>query len=506
MYRDGSGRTTADILFSRKREVDGYPWLRGSDVIAKPAKRNKGTGRLSAMLAKSVVVMLKGDVIGISTLAEGGVFVRSVSQSGGPNHQCWWLDNGPGVYLPRGNVTYHLGLLAMAEALLRKDEATDLLDAWDKLLAGHEKHGAVDGAISDQVASVSDELYYWLRYRSSEPLPEHDRLEHLYVLDAAEPMPATPVAAIDHKVLSDRKKLRRYRKDEPEAETPKPTVPCGAPVPVFRGWQLAELIASIDASQNCLLIGHTGTGKSLCVFEAHERLARPRRLFVIEGHSSLKEFDLLGGYVPDGSGGFAWRDGVITQALREEGALLFIDEANRMPARVLNILLGILSRGAVVLTEHGSEEVAASDDFCVVMASNLGRGYHVESFDAALVSRFPVVLEYHYLPAKDEEQMLRERTGVTKDVAKIMVKVANETRRLRRSHELPGCIDARGLIAWATKFNRKEGEEESDLAARLKASARITVLYTACGTDSEGYIREDAANVVLNLIEAHTPK
>jgi hypothetical protein len=86
-----------------------------------------------------------------------------------------------------------------------------------------------------------------------------------------------------------------------------------------------------------------------------------------------------------------------------------------------------------------------------------------------------------------------------------MVKVANETRRLRRSHELPGCIDARGLIAWATKFNGREGDEE-DVVARLKASARITVLYTACGTDSEGYIREDAANVVLNLIEAHTPK
>jgi MoxR-like ATPase len=506
VYKDGTGRSTVDILFSRKREVDGYPWLKGTDVIGTPAKRNKGTGRLSAMLAKSVVVMLKGDVIGISTLAEGGVFVRSVSQSGGPNHQCWWLDNGPGAYLPRGNVTYHLGLIVMAEALQRKEDARDLLDAWENLLAAHESNGgAVDGTVSDQVATVSDELYYWLRYGPAEAFQENDRLEHLYVLDSVEPMAATPVAAIDHRVLTDRKKLKRYRKGEQEPEVPKVGVPCGAPTPVFKGWQLGELINSVDASQNCLLIGHTGTGKSLCVFEAHERLTRPRRLFVIEGHSSLKEFDLLGGYVPDGSGGFAWRDGVITQALREEGSMLFIDEANRMPARVLNILLGILSRRAVVLTEHGSEEVGASDDFCVVMASNLGRGYHVESFDAALVSRFPVVLEYHYLPAKDEEQLLKDRTGVPKDVARIMVKVANETRRLRRSHELPGCIDARGLIAWATKFQGKESEGE-DVVARLKASARITVLYTACGTNSEGYIREDAANVVLNLIEAHTPK
>ncbi len=100
MYKDGTGRTTVDILFSRKREVDGYPWLKGSDAIARPAKRNSRTGVLSAMLVKSVLVMLKGDIISISSVAEGGVFVRSVSQSGGPNHQCWWLDNGPGAYLP----------------------------------------------------------------------------------------------------------------------------------------------------------------------------------------------------------------------------------------------------------------------------------------------------------------------------------------------------------------------------------------------------------------------
>jgi len=137
------------------------------------------------------------------------------------------------------------------------------------------------------------------------------------------------------------------------------------------------------------------------------------------------------------------------------------------------------------------------------MASNLGKGYHVESYDAALISRFPVVLEFHYLPPREEEQLLRERTEIGKEVAHVMVKVANETRRLKRSHELSGCIDLRGLIAWATKFKSRK---EEDLLARLKASARITIMYSVCGTDSEGYIREDAMTVVLSLIEAHTPK
>ena len=137
------------------------------------------------------------------------------------------------------------------------------------------------------------------------------------------------------------------------------------------------------------------------------------------------------------------------------------------------------------------------------MASNLGKGYHVESYDAALISRFPVVLEYHYLPQREEEKLLGERTEIDKDVAHVMVKVANETRRLKKSHELSGCLDPRGLIAWASKFRSRKEEE---LLERLKASARITFIYSVCGTDSEGFIREDAMNVVLSLIEAHTPK
>lgn len=504
MYKDGSGRTLVDILFSRRREVDGFPWLKGGEAIVVPAKRNKGTGRLSAMLAKSVVVMLKGGVIGVSQLAEGGVTVRSLSQSGGPNHVCHWLNEGPGAYLPRGNVTYHLGVLAMAEALVRKDDATDLLDAWETLLSAYEAIGSVEASLVPQVATAADELYFWLRYGSDEPSLANDRLQPLHVNDATAPPAVTPSASVNPSVLTDLKKLRRYRRDleivKPSAE-PEPA--SSVPKPVFRGWQLSEFVESLDESMNCLLIGPTGTGKSLCVFEGVERLKRPRRVFVIEGHSSLKEFDLLGGYVPNGSGGFAWRDGIVTQALREEGSLLFIDEANRMPARVLNVLLGIISRRAVVLTEHGSEEVPASDDFCVVMASNLGKGYHVEAYDAALISRFPVVLEFHYLPQRDEEQLLRERTGISKDEAQVMVKVANETRRLKRSHELSGCLDTRGLIAWASKFKTRK---EEDLLERLRASARITFMYSVCGADSEGFIRENAMNIVLSLIEAHTPK
>jgi hypothetical protein len=79
MHKDGSGRSLLDILFSRQREVDGFPWLRGEEEITVPAKRNGGRGGLSAMLAKSVAVVLKGGIVGITTLVEGGALVRRIA-------------------------------------------------------------------------------------------------------------------------------------------------------------------------------------------------------------------------------------------------------------------------------------------------------------------------------------------------------------------------------------------------------------------------------------------
>jgi nitric oxide reductase NorQ protein len=252
---------------------------------------------------------------------------------------------------------------------------------------------------------------------------------------------------------------------------------------------------------HCLLVGPTATGKSLCAFEAFERARARKAVFVLEGHESLKEFDLLGGYVPDGEGGFTWRDGVLVEAMKA-GGYLFIDEANRMTTRTLNVLLGALSRGAVVLTEHGSEEVTAQGGFQVVMAMNLGRGYAVNALDTALLNRFASVLEFHYLPAKEEEELLVGETGVEAEVARTMVKVANETRRLKRAKELSGEITPRGLFAWAIKLKARGG----DLLQGLKGAARVTWMHQVAGTDADGYLREDTMNMLLELIAAHTPR
>jgi nitric oxide reductase NorQ protein len=491
------GRSIAQVLFSRKREVENYPWLHGGQALEFPARRNRGTSALSAMLAKGVVVALKGDVVRILATADGGVWVDSRSQTGRGIHPVGWI--GECVWLPRGQITYHLAILALAQALREPAAAADLLDAWEDLLACFADNARrLDETLAGVIGRVSDELYYWLRYRETDPEPSHDRLTRLAVADSAV-LPAVPRGdELDPLVLTDLGRLRDHRREVRQA----PSAPAlHLPDARFRGWQLPELVATLDLGMHALLVGPTATGKSLCATEAFARARECKPVFVIEGHESLREFDLLGGYTPDGSGGFAWHDGVVTQAMRA-GGYLFVDEANRMPTRTLNVLLGILSRGAVVLTEYGSEEVRALAGFQVVLALNLGRDYAVNGLDTALLGRFPVTLEFTYLPPAEEEGWLVDETALDRDVARVMVKVAAETRRLRRTHELARELTPRGLLAWARKYRAKGTGER---AAGLKATARVTWIPAVVGTDADGYVREDGSAQILELIDAHCP-
>lgn len=495
-------RTVTQVLFSRKREVDGLPELHGGQEIHYPARRNpKPVGYLSAMLCKACVVALKGDVIGITRLEPPGtVMVRSRSQSGSDFHHCYMVGNE--VWLPKGNVTYHLGLLAFVEGLIEKEKATDLLEALEEVLAysTHPTKGT-DESYLKLLMHLSDELYYWSKWQDGNPAKDTERLDHFQVHDASSPPRVTVNEPVDPGILTDLGKLRDYRSRGKEAvveELPEPCTISGR----FKGPQLAELVESLNLGMQCLLVGPTATGKSLCAFEAFERTRVKKPVFVIEGNESLREFDLLGGYTPDGRGGFVWKDGVLVRSMKA-GGFLFIDEANRMPTRTLNVLLGVISRGSVVLTEHGSEEATAQSGFQVVIAMNLGKGYAVNTLDTALLNRFSCVLEFRYLLPREEEELLIHETGIASDAARTMVKVANETRRLKRNKELSGEVTPRGLFAWATKFKAKN---DGPVLSRLKGSAQVTWMHQVAGTDADGYLREDTMNQLLDLIEAHTPK
>ena len=168
--------------------------------------------------------------------------------------------------------------------------------------------------------------------------------------------------------------------------------------------------------------------------------------------------------------------------------------------RTQNVLLGILSRGAVRLTENGNEEVFAAPGFQAVIAMNLGKAYAVNGRDRALMSRFDCKLQYTYLPSAQEERLLISKAGIDATVARKMVKVANETRKLRKERQLEAEIDPRGLFAWARKC---KAHGAYDVKTMVQA-AEVTWMLDVAGTDADGYLHEENAGTLRSLIEAHS--
>ena len=280
---------------------------------------------------------------------------------------------------------------------------------------------------------------------------------------------------------------------EPEPVTPLPEYDG-----TFIGPQKAELIHSLKLGMHCMLTGPTATGKSLCAIEAFAHVDPDRPVFILEGAESLRESDLIGSVIPF-EGHFMWVDAMVTRAMRA-GGFLFLDEFNRFNSRTQNIMLGIISRGVVVLTENGSEEVKAAEGFQVVAAMNLGKRYIVNARDPALMSRFDCKLTYTYLPSAQEERLLISKAGIDAAVARKMVKVANETRKLRKERQLEAEIDPRGLFAWARKCKAHGAYNVKTMVQ----AAEVTWMLDVAGTDADGYLHEENAGTLRSLIEAHS--
>src|SRR5262249_26457297 len=132
------------------------------------------------------------------------------------------------------------------------------------------------------------------------------------------------------------------------------------------------------------------------------------RLFTVTGDEQLTGYSLVGSFDPalvlrDGYKPEHFRPGPLTQAL-QSGGLLYMEELNRAPSGVLNVMLTCLSEGYLDIPRYG--RVHARGGFTVVGACNplddvgthrLGRGF---------ADRF-VTLELAYQPRDEEIEIVR---------------------------------------------------------------------------------------------------
>jgi MoxR-like ATPase len=241
---------------------------------------------------------------------------------------------------------------------------------------------------------------------------------------------------------------------------------------VGRIQETEALLACLDAGRHVLLEGPVGVGKTALASAACKALGRG--LVRVDGDGRYSEARLVGQFDPPAvlRGGYtaeAFLEGPLLQAMRS-GAVLFVNELNRMPEGVQNVLLPAMDEGAVIVPVLG--EVRAAQGFAVVATQNPAEFVATAALSEALLDRFELVrLDY---PSEEEERAIvrrNARSGPSEACVEAAVRIVRGTRqdpRVRRG------ASVRAAIAIAEIAARLGGDTAR--AAQLALPTRIELM------------------------------
>ncbi len=232
--------------------------------------------------------------------------------------------------------------------------------------------------------------------------------------------------------------------------------------------ELRLLGACLITGRNVLLEGPVGVGKTALARAVATALARG---FVrVDGDGRYTEAKLVGHFDPPGvlERGYQpdlFIPGPLVEAM-QRGAVLFVNELNRMPEGVQNVLLPALDEGIVHIPHLG--EVRAERGFCVVATQNPAEFVATGHLSEALLDRFELV-KLGYQDATEECEIVRQdaRTAPSDSIIAQAVAVARATRtdRVRRG------ASVRAAIAIADLAMALDGDVAA--AARIALPTRI---------------------------------
>src|SRR2546421_1110984 len=226
------------------------------------------------------------------------------------------------------------------------------------------------------------------------------------------------------------------------------------------------LAVALEAGRHVVIEGPPGTGKATLLRDTARQVGHA--VVFAEGNAELTPARLIGQYDPaqvlnEGYVPASFTDGPLLRAMRS-GALLYLEEFNRVPEETLNVLITVLTEGEIMVPRLGI--VRANAGFRLVAAMNPFDAIGTARVSQAIADRIcRVVLGYQDAAAERAITTgVTGENGMAVNFAVTLARATREHRDIRMGSSVRGAID---MVLLLTGLARMRGE-----ATLARATAR----------------------------------
>jgi MoxR-like ATPase/Mg-chelatase subunit ChlD len=243
---------------------------------------------------------------------------------------------------------------------------------------------------------------------------------------------------------------------------------------VGRATEIQMALTAVRSGKHLMIEGGVGVGKTVLAMAIANHL--DRHVSRVDGDERYTEQKLAGWFDPPtvlqkGYGDQSFIPGPLTDAMRK-GGVLFINEMNRMPEGVQNILLPAMDEGTIVLPHV--RPVRAGDGFLVIATQNPREFVATTALSEALSDRFELLV-LDYQSEEEETQIVRTKCpDAPEDTVRRAIWIARRTRShpsIRRGASI------RAALSIVELADAAPGDDETRIrmAARMAVPTRIEV-------------------------------